>query len=63
MIVRKYMNTVHIFPLTGLFKSSLHPLGQPAQVTVTVQGVGAQSTNERRAITVRTRTSRAVQRD
>lgn len=44
-----------ISPLTRLFKSSFHPLGQPAQVTVTVQGVGSQSTRDRRTIAVRTR--------
>lgn len=37
---------IYIF-LTRLFKSSLHPLGQPAQVTVAVQGIGAKSTTER----------------
>lgn len=32
-----------IFLLTGLFEASLDPLREPAQVTVTVQGVGTKS--------------------
>lgn len=31
------------FLLTGLFEAGLHPLREPAQVTVTVQGVSAES--------------------
>lgn len=37
--------------LTRLFESSLDPLGQPAQVTVAVQRIGAESTErEERAL-------------
>lgn len=34
---------VFFFLLTGLFEAGLHPLREPAQVTVTVQGVSAES--------------------
>lgn len=40
--------------LTRLFETRLHPLGEPAQVTVTVQGVGPKSARGRRAVAVRT---------
>lgn len=34
---------VFFFLLTRLFEAGLHPLREPAQVTVTVQGVSAES--------------------
>lgn len=49
-----YCLYVYVSFLTRLFKSSLHPLGEPAQVTVTVQGVGTESANGRRVMAVRT---------
>lgn len=41
----RYSNSVRkdFFLLTWLFKASLDPLREPAQVTVTVQGVGTKS--------------------
>lgn len=35
-----------------LLEASLHPLGQPAQITVTIQGVGTQSPGEQQNIRV-----------